>query len=622
MKEDKITALYERLSHDDELQGESNSITNQKKLLEDYAREHGFTRIRHFTDDGISGTRFDRPGFVALMKEVEEGNVGIICVKDMSRIGRDYLIVGQIQEMLRQMGVRLIGLNDNYDNANGDDEFAPIRNLMNEWYARDTSKKIRSTFTAKGNSGKHVASTTPYGYLKSEADHNQWIVDEEAAEVVRRIFRLTVEGKGPYQIAQILQEDKVEIPAVHMARHGAGLHQNRTVKDIYGWGSSTIAGILRKREYLGHTVNFKTRKHFKDKKSHYVSEDQWVVFKDTQPAIIDEETFETVQRIRGNVRRYPDGWGEASPLTGLMYCADCGGKMYVHRTNNGKRDPHYVCANYCKVRSPERCVSGHRIKAENVMELVRDMLHAIAEFAANDREQFITAVTEVQNAKQDNDIRAAQQRYSTVKSRMDELEKLLCRIYEDNILGKLPDERYTVLDRQYAREQGELSKERDTIEKRLAEYDESRRSAGKFIALVDKYDGFGELTTPILNEFVERIVVHERDTKGSAHSTQQVDIYFNFIGQFIPPHFGEQELTAEEIEEQRKLAERRKKLHEAYLRRKESGSQRAYEERTKAARKAKIDAKKEEIRQEDIANGVYIPMSLIKAEPKEGVISV
>lgn len=322
------------------------------------------------------------------------------------------------------------------------------------------------------------------------------------------------------------------------------------------------------------------------------------------------------------MRRYPDGWGEASPLTGLMYCADCGGKMYVHRTNNGKRDPHYVCANYCKVHSPERCMSGHRIKAENVMELVKEMLHAIAEFAANDREQFIEAVNEVQNAKQDNDIKAAQQRYSTVRSRMDELEKLLCRIYEDNILGKLPDERYTVLDRQYAKEQGELSKERDAIEKKLAEYDESRKSAGKFIALVDKYDGFDELTTTILNEFVERIVVHERAIKGSIYSTQQVDIYFNFIGQFVPPHFGEQELTEEEIEEQRKTAERRKKLHEAYLRRKESGKQKAYEEHTKAAKKAIMDAKKEAIRQEDIANGVFIPLSMIQAEPKEGVVSV
>ena len=329
-----------------------------------------------------------------------------------------------------------------------------------------------------------------------------------------------------------------------------------------------------------------------------------------------------MQRIRGNVRRYPDGWGEASPLTGLMYCADCGGKMYVHRTNNGKRDPHYVCANYCKVRSPERCLSGHRIKAENVMELIRDMLHAIAEFAAEDRERFISTVNDVQNTKQDSEIRAAQQRYSVIKSRMDELEKLLCRIYEDNILGKLPDERYTVLDRQYAKEQGELSRERDSIEKRLADYDESRKSAGKFIALVDKYKDFEELTTPMLNEFVEKIVVHERDTKGSIYSTQQVDIYFNFIGQFVPPHFGEKELTAEEIEEQEKREARRRKLHEAYLRRKESGSQKRYEERTKAAKKAKIDAKKEAIRQEDIANGIFIPMSLLQAEPKEGVVSV
>ena len=622
MAKEKITALYERLSHDDELQGESNSITNQKKMLEDYAKEHGFTRIRHFTDDGISGTRFDRPGFMALMEEVEQGNVGIICVKDMSRVGRDYLIVGQIQEMLRQMGVRLIGLNDGYDSEREDDEFSPIRNLMNEWYARDTSKKIKSTFKAKGNAGKHVSSTTPYGYLKSEEDHNQWIVDEEAAEVVRRVFRLTIEGKGPYQISQILQADKVEIPAVHMARFGAGLNKNKTFKDPYAWGSSTVVNILKKYEYLGHTVNFKTRKHFKDKKSHYVSEDQWVIFKNTQPAIIDEETFQTVQRIRGNARRYPDGWGEANPLTGLMYCADCGGKMYVHRINNGKRDPHYVCANYCKTHSPDKCVSGHRIKADNVMELIKRMLKAISEYANTDREQFIADVSAAQNAKQDNEIKAVKQRHTVVKKRMEELEKLLCRIYEDNILGKLPDERYTVLDRQYAKEQGELSAECDQIEKKIADYDEHRNSTDKFIALIDKYSSFEVLTTTMLNEFVEKVVVHERDKKGRIDTTQKVDIYFNFIGQFIPPHFGVTELTPEQIEEREKIEARKVRLHEAYMKRKANGSQKKYEDKTRAKRKAEIDAKKEVIRREDVANGVFIPLSMIDAVPQQGVAAI
>lgn len=318
MSSEKIVALYERLSRDDELQGESYSISNQKKLLEAYCREKGWTRFRHFCDDGISGTRFDRPGFLEMMDLVKDKSVGTIIVKDMSRLGRDYLIVGQLQEMFRQMGVRLIAINDNHDSANGDDEFLPFRNIMNEWYAKDTSKKIRATFKTKGNSGKHVASVCPYGYLKSEDDGQKWIVDEDAAEIVRKIFQWTIDGLGPYQIANLLADMKVEIPAVHMARFGQGNNRGKKVKDPCAWGSSTVVGILKKREYCGHTVNFKTAKHFKDKKSHYVPENEWVIFENTQEAIIDEDTYEMVQKIRGTVRRYPDGWGEVHPLTGFI----------------------------------------------------------------------------------------------------------------------------------------------------------------------------------------------------------------------------------------------------------------------------------------------------------------
>lgn len=340
MLKNKITPLYERLSRDDELNGESNSISNQKQMLEDYARRNGFPNPTHFTDDGISGTRFDRPGFTAMMEEVEAGRVEAIIIKDMSRLGRDYLKVGQIMEILRIKGVRLIAINDGVDSINGDDDFTPFRNIMNEYYARDTSKKIKSVFKAKGMSGKHLTGTVIYGYLWDEKREN-WIVDEEAAAVVRQIFRWTMEGFGPYQISQLLKQQKVEIPSVHLARYGEGVNKNKTVKDIYGWGSSAVVQVLKKREYLGHTVNFKTRKHFKDKKSHYVDESEWTIFENTHEAIIDQETFDNVQRIRANVKRYPDGWGEAAPLTGLLYCADCGAKMYVHRTNNGKRISQY-----------------------------------------------------------------------------------------------------------------------------------------------------------------------------------------------------------------------------------------------------------------------------------------
>ena len=325
---EKITALYERLSRDDELQGESNSIVNQKKILEEYASKNNLFNIIHFTDDGISGTQFDRPGFMAMMNGVNQGNIGCIIVKDMSRLGRDYLKVGQCMEILRQKGVRLIAINDNVDSFYKDDDFTPFRNIMNEWYARDTSRKIKSTFKTKGESGKHTGSSPPYGYIKDKDDKNQWIIDEKAAEVVRRIFHLTMDGKGPYAIARILEADKIDIPAYHQQKLGYGLHQSKVFEYPYRWCSSTIASILKKQEYLGHTVNFKTRKHFKDKKSKYVSEDNWLIFENTHEPIIDQETFDNVQRIRGNVKRYPDGWGEYHPLTGLMYCADCGSKMY------------------------------------------------------------------------------------------------------------------------------------------------------------------------------------------------------------------------------------------------------------------------------------------------------
>lgn len=620
--QEKLTALYERLSHDDDLMGESNSISNQKQMLSEYAESHGLTPYIHFTDDGISGTRFDRPGFVSMMDAIKAGQIGTVIIKDMSRLGRDYLMVGQIQEMLRQKQVRLIAINDGHDSLNGDDDFLPFRNIMNEWYAKDTSKKIRSTFKAKGNSGKHVASTTPYGYLKDPENKEHWIVDEEAAQVVRRIFQMTMDGYGPYQIAKKLKEDQVEIPAVHMARHGAGLWQGRVdeIKDPYAWGSSTVAGILKKREYLGHTVNFKTRKHFKDKKSHYVSEDNWTVFEDTQEAIIDQETFDNVQRIRKNVRRYPDGWGEAHPLTGLMYCADCGAKMYVHRVNNGKRIPQYTCSAYSKVPVGTLCPTQHRINADIVMELIKDLLKSIAEYSHLNREEFIETVKTTQSSQQSSEIVRLKNRLAEAKKRLQELEKLICRIYEDNILGKLPDERYAVLDGQYSKEQKELTAEITGLEAEVAGYENGRRSAERFIALVDKYQNFDELTTYMLNEFVEKILVHERDRKGSQQTTQEIEIYFNFVGRYLPPHFGEVQLTPEEEEELRKREARKDRLHQNYLRRKANGKQKEYEEKVKEKGKAEIEAKKEAIRQEDIAKGVFVPVSMLPAaEPKKGV---
>ena len=617
-RKEKITPLYERLSRDDELQGESNSISNQKKLLEEYAVGHGLPNPTHFTDDGISGTRFDRPGFLSMMEEVEAGNVECIVVKDMSRLGRDYLKVGQILEILRQKGVRLIAVNDGVDSSQGDDDFIPFRNIMNEWYARDTSKKIKSTFKTKGMMGKHLTGTVIYGYLWNEA-RDQWIVDEEAAAVVKGIFAMTIEGYGPYQIACKLSEEQILIPSAYLAQYGEGVNKNKTFKDIYGWGSSAVVEILKKREYLGHTVNFKTRKHFKDKKSHYVPEDEWTIFENTHEPIIDQQTFDLVQKIRSNVKRYPNGWGEAAPLTGLLYCADCGGKMYVHRTNNGKRISQYTCSQYSKVPVGKLCPTQHRINEDVVLTLVSDMLKAIAEYAKHDRAEFVRVVQEAQSSQQTAEIRKQRTRLAAAKQRVSELEVLLCKIYEDNVLGKLPDSRYEVLDAQYAKEQAALTAEIATLEKAVSDYEKHEKDADRFIALIEKYQNFDKLTVAMLNEFVEKILVHERDRKGSIQTTQEVEIYFNFVGKFVPPAFGEVELTPEELEEIRKREERKDKLHQNYLKRKASGAQKRYEDKVKAKKKAEIDAKKAAIRAEDIARGVFVPVSsLPQREPQKG----
>ena len=621
MRNEKITPLYERLSRDDELQGESNSISNQKQMLEDFARRNGLPNPTHFTDDGISGTRFDRPGFLAMMEEVEAGRVEAIVIKDMSRLGRDYLKVGQVMEVLRQRGVRLIAINDGVDSLKGDDDFTPFRNIMNEFYARDTSRKIRSVFKAKGMSGKHLTGTVIYGYLWDEK-REHWLVDEEAAEVVRRIFSLTLEGYGPYQIACKLSADRIEIPVVHLARFNEGVNRSKPVKDPYGWGSSTIVNILKKREYLGHTINFKTRKHFKDKKSHYVSEDEWTIFENTHEAIIDQQTFDLVQKIRSNVRRYPNGWGEAAPLTGLLYCADCGGKMYVHRTNNGRRISQYTCSNYTKVPCGTLCPTQHRINESAVLTLVSDTLRAIAEYSRNDRTEFIHTVQETQVAQQSADISKKRRHLATAQKRAGELEKLICKIYEDNALGKLPDARYRALDAQYAKEQDALEIEIAELEKAVTGYEQSQKSAEKFIALIDKYENFDTLTNTMLNEFVEKILVHERSRKGSQDTTQEIEIYFNFLGRYIPPSLQPVPLTPEEQEELRKREERKDRLHQNYLKRKASGAQKRYEDKIKAKKKAEMDAKKALIRAEDMKKGVFSTIGqLPKEEPRKGSIA-
>ena len=551
-----------------------------------------------------------------MIDEVKADRISVVIVKDMSRFGRDYLQVGTYMEVLRKHDTRLIALNDSVDTLKGDDEFTPFRNIMNEWYARDTSKKIRSAFQAKNLAGKHTSSSVPYGYLKSEQDKNQWVVDPVAAPIVQRIYRMAMEGKGPYQIANILSNEHIEIPAYYHQKLGIGLWKTREIKSPYRWGSSTIVHILTNPSYLGHTCNFKTRKHFKDKKSHYVDQDQWNIIKDTHEPIIDQETYDTVQRMRASIRRYPDGWGEVHPLAGLLYCADCGSPMYIHRTGNGNRTANFSCSGYGKVPVGSKCASGHWVNADSVMRLIQETLREIVRFSKEDEEEFTCIVrSEIEN-RQSSEMKGQKTRLTACQKRLDELETLLCKIYEDNTLGKLPDRRYQILEAQYTKEQEALEAEIDSLQKEVDEYEQEQKSADKFIALVKKYQNFEELDAVMLNQFIYKIFVHERDYKGVANSPQTIEIYFNFVGKF-----GMQEINSPSEEERAALKEKerlRQKRHEAYLRRKASGWQDAYYQKTKAAKKAGIDAKKEAIRAEDRAKGVYyLPnQKCLETEPK------
>ncbi len=616
--------IYIRLSKEDLKKGkdDSNSVKNQRDLLNDFYRRNidEFESITEYVDDGHTGTDANREDFQRLLADVMSGKINCVIVKDLSRFARNYSDAGSlIDNLFVQMGVRFISLAENVDSYKNPDSVSniivPITNVMNEFYARDTSRKIRSVFKSKGMSGKHLTGTVIYGYLWDEK-REHWLVDEEAAAVVRHIFALAMEGYGPYQIATKLSEEKIEMPAVHLARYGEGVNKNKAFADIYRWSASTVVEILKKQEYLGHTVNFKTRKHFKDKKSHYVDESEWTIFENTHEAIIDQETFDNVQRIRGNARRYPDGFGEAHPLTGLMYCADCGGKMYVHRTYNGKRVPQYTCGQYGKYPIGSLCPTQHRIKAEAVLTLIADMLRAIAEYSRNDRAEFIRTVQETQAAQQTADISKKRKRLAAAQKRAGELEKLICKIYEDNALGKLPDARYKALDTQYAKEQDALEIEIAELEKAVTGYEQSQKSAEKFIALIDKYENFDTLTNTMLNEFVEKILVHERARKGSQDTTQEVEIYFNFVGRYIPPALQPVPLTPEEQEELRKKEERKDRLHQNYLRRKANGKQKEWEERYTAKRKAQVEAAKAAIRAEAMEKGIFTTISqLPRQEP-------
>lgn len=573
---EKITALYERLSRDDEMVGDSNSIVNQKKMLEDYAKQNGYTNIEHFTDDGYSGGSFDRPDWKRMVAGIEDGSIGTVIVKDMSRIGRDYLQVGFYTEvMFKEKEVHFIAIANGVDNQKRESsEFAPFLNIMNEWYIRDSSRKVTTVLRARGMEGKHTTNNAIYGYRKSEEDKNQWVIDEEAAEVVRRIYRMSLEGKGPYEIARILSEEQIERPSYYLAKRGLGTcRSNNNTATPYVWRGATVSDILSKPEYMGHTVNFRSYKEsYKDKRAKKTPKEDWVIFKNTQEAIVSEEMWNKVQGLRKTARR-TDTVGEANPFTGLLYCADCGAKMYNHRGGagrarnwkgelNGKRRPdrdEYNCSTYNLSRqSYDKQCSQHYIRTEVVRKLVLETIKAVSDYVITNEEKFINRIYSSSRDKQKESIKSLKRKIAQDTKRVNELNMLMKKLYEDNISGKLSDKRFEFMLSEFENEQDTLEISMENSKAEIEKYESDTVRADKFIELVKRYTDFSELTTPMLNEFVEKILVHEADYS-SGERVQEVEIYLNFIGKFELPV---KEPTAEEIAEHEKLKARRAKKAE------------------------------------------------------------
>ena len=582
-----ITACYERLSQEDKLDGESNSISNQKRILEKYCRDHGYTAIRHYDeDDGYSGTNFNRPGFQRMLADIKAGKIKRVVVKDMSRFGRNYLQVGMYTEMLfPEYGVHFIAVNDGVDSVRGDSEFTAIRNVFNEMYAKDTSKKIRATWQSKGRSGEHLTTIPPYGYKKDPNDKNHWIVDDEAAEVVRRIYRMAIEGKGPYEIARILASEKVERPSYYLAQRGLGKHKTSYNPDEpYTWRGGTVADILSKPEYIGHTVNFRTYKEsYKDKHSKMTPKEDLVIFENTQEAIIDKETWERVQTLRKTIRR-TDTIGTANPLTGLMFCADCGAKMYNHRGKagnardwagrpTGKKRPdrdEYNCSRYDlgNQHFDDYCTT-HLIRTAVVNELLLEAIKEVCDYAQNNEAEFMAQVCSASEDRQAKAAKAIRQRKQRSEKRTDELSRLIRKLYEDNVNGRLSDKLFEQMLHDF---EAELEGLTDSITQDQQELDRISRetvNAEKFLALVKKYTDFSELTPAMINEFVEKILVHQAEGKGASR-TQEVEIFFNFIGKVEIPR-KEIELTEEEkaaLAEQERRRAKKAEYNRRYMEKK------------------------------------------------------
>lgn len=526
---DKITALYCRLSRDDELQGDSNSIVNQKAILSKYAKENHFSNIHFFVDDGYSGTNFNRPSWSELLERIENGQVSALIVKDMSRLGRDYLKVGFYTEVLFvEKGVRFIAINNGIDSANQQDsDFTPFLNIINEWYAKDTSKKIRAVMKSKGEAGEYLCTNPPYGYIKDPNDKKRWIVDEDAAEVVKRIFSLCLSGYGPSQIARMLSESKVVVPTVHYLQMGISA-RNAPPDNPYNWSSDTVSDILEHPEYQGHTVNFKTyRKSYKLKKTCDNPKENWVVFENTHEAIIDEDTFTRVQELRKN-KRHPTRTGKTNMFSGIVRCADCGEKLYYCTSKSfEKRQDYFVCAT-SRLKGKDVC-GTHFIRAVVLEEGVLQHMRLVISCVANHEEQFRRALGAKQKAEAKKELATKRRQLIQAERRIEELDRLFKRIYEDNVNGKLSDSRFQMLADDYEKEQSELREKLLQLNEEIANQEEQAENIDRFIGKVRKYLDLTELTPAVLNDMVKAVYVHAPD-KSSGHRVQCVDISYDLVG--------------------------------------------------------------------------------------------
>ena len=506
MSVEAVTALYCRLSRDDELQGDSNSIINQKKILQKYALEHGYTNFRFYIDDGISGTTFNRPGFQEMIADVEAGIVKRVIIKDMSRFGRDYLQVGMYTEiMFPEHDVHFIAVNDGVDSTQGDNEFTPFRNIINEWYAKDTSKKIRAVMKVKGNAGEHLTTNAPYGYMKDPDDSKHWIPDREAADVVYEIGLYVMDGFGPSQIARKLRERKILTPAAYYESKGIPCNVKRQ-GDPYGWDNTTIAGIMdRWREYLGHTVNFKTtKKSYKSKKKIKNPESEWVIFENTHEPIWTEAIAEAVKQARQS-RRRPTKMGEMGMFSGMMYCADCGSILYQCRA------------------------TGFRTVI--LEELILQNLREIVSFARSHENRFVQMVMDMDVKERNKGLAKKRKLLSEGEERITELDMIFKRLYEDNISGKLTDERFHKLSTDYEAEQAGLQTQAAILREEIEEVEGKSANVDRFLSVVRQYTDIPELTPRILHEFVEKIVIHAAtDPHSKINRRQEVDIYYKGIG--------------------------------------------------------------------------------------------